>query len=166
MYIEGPPPLYISYISPEQTKQYRHQQILELVGDKGRWIEKVTKMKKNKQWNDVFRRKLLSVKFWCIFLSSLTMWHTLGRTQCPLNLLKVFIMCDTCKMSYLTSRIPVSWWWLSQWLITWKCNILEGFLHKLHTFQNVKKISYSCDHCTTCVAFTTWKMRLSDQHEK
>ncbi len=34
MYIEGPPPLYISYVSPEQTKQDRHQDTLE-PGDKG-----------------------------------------------------------------------------------------------------------------------------------
>ncbi len=35
MYIEGPPPLYISYTSPEQTKQDQYQETLEAAGDKG-----------------------------------------------------------------------------------------------------------------------------------
>ncbi len=34
MYVEGPPPLYISYASPEQTKQDRYQETLEAAGDR------------------------------------------------------------------------------------------------------------------------------------
>ncbi len=33
MYVEGPPPPYILYISPEQTKQDHHQETLEAAGD-------------------------------------------------------------------------------------------------------------------------------------
>ncbi len=40
MYVKGPHPLYISYVSPEQTKQDRHQKTLEVVGDKGQSIKK------------------------------------------------------------------------------------------------------------------------------
>ncbi len=35
MYIEGPPLLYISYTSPEQTKQDRNRETLESAEDKG-----------------------------------------------------------------------------------------------------------------------------------
>ncbi len=35
MYVEEPPQLYISYVSPEQTKQDRYQETLEAAGDKG-----------------------------------------------------------------------------------------------------------------------------------
>ncbi len=35
MYVEGPPPLYISYVNPEQMKQDQHQETLEAGGDKG-----------------------------------------------------------------------------------------------------------------------------------
>ncbi len=35
MYIEGPPPLYITYVSPEQTKQDSCQKTLEAARDKG-----------------------------------------------------------------------------------------------------------------------------------
>ncbi len=35
MYVEGPLPLYISYVSPEQTRQDRYQETLEGAGDKG-----------------------------------------------------------------------------------------------------------------------------------
>ncbi len=45
MYIEGPPPLYISYASPEHTRHDRYQEILEAAGDKGQRIKKVTKVK-------------------------------------------------------------------------------------------------------------------------
>ncbi len=46
MYVEGPPPLYISYASPEQT---RYQETLEAAGDKGQRIKKVTKVNESKQ---------------------------------------------------------------------------------------------------------------------
>ncbi len=49
MYIEGPPPLYISYISPEQTRQDRYQETLKTAGDKCQRIKKVTKVNKSKQ---------------------------------------------------------------------------------------------------------------------
>ncbi len=49
-YAGGPPPLYISYVSPKQIKQHRHQEILGAAGDKGHWIKKVTKVKESKQW--------------------------------------------------------------------------------------------------------------------
>ncbi len=38
MYVEGPPPLYISYASPEQTRQDRYKETLEAAGDKGQRI--------------------------------------------------------------------------------------------------------------------------------
>ncbi len=44
MYIKGPPPLYISYASPEQTRQDRYQETLEAAGDKGQRIKKVTEI--------------------------------------------------------------------------------------------------------------------------
>ncbi len=50
MYIERPLPLYISYASPEQTKQEQYQETLELAGDKGQWIQKVTKVNESKQY--------------------------------------------------------------------------------------------------------------------
>ncbi len=34
MYVEGPPPLYMSYASPEQTGQDQYQETLEAAGDK------------------------------------------------------------------------------------------------------------------------------------
>ncbi len=49
MYIEGPPALYISYASPEQTKQDRYQETLDAVGDKVQRIKKVTKVNESKQ---------------------------------------------------------------------------------------------------------------------
>ncbi len=62
-YIEGPLPLYIAYVSPEQTKQERHPETLEAVGDKGQSMKKVTKVNESKQWKEVFRRNLLSMEF-------------------------------------------------------------------------------------------------------
>ncbi len=44
MYMEGPPPLYKSCVSPEQTKQDHHQEAVEAVGNKGQWIKKITKV--------------------------------------------------------------------------------------------------------------------------
>ncbi len=49
MYIEGPHPLYISYVSPEQTQQVQHQETLEATGDKGQRIKMVTKVNESKQ---------------------------------------------------------------------------------------------------------------------
>ncbi len=49
MYVEGPPPLYISYANPEQTRQDRYQETLEAAGDKGQRIKKVTKVNESKQ---------------------------------------------------------------------------------------------------------------------
>ncbi len=49
MYVEGPPPLYISHASQEQTRQGRYQEILEAAGDKGQRIKKVTKVNESKQ---------------------------------------------------------------------------------------------------------------------
>ncbi len=49
MYIEGPPPLYISYANPEQIRQDRYQETLEAAGDKGQRIKKVTKVNESKQ---------------------------------------------------------------------------------------------------------------------
>ncbi len=49
MYTEGPPPLYISYVSPEQTKQDQHQKKLEAAGDKDQIIKKVTEVNESKQ---------------------------------------------------------------------------------------------------------------------
>ncbi len=49
MYIEGPPPLYLSYASPEQTKQDQYQETLETAGDKCQRIKKVTKVNESKQ---------------------------------------------------------------------------------------------------------------------
>ncbi len=40
MYVEGPPLPYISYTSPEQTKQDQYQETLEAVGDKGQRIKR------------------------------------------------------------------------------------------------------------------------------
>ncbi len=45
MYLEGPPPLYISYASPEQTRQDRYQETLEAAGDKGQRVKKGNKSK-------------------------------------------------------------------------------------------------------------------------
>ncbi len=50
MYIEGPPPLYISYAIPAQTRQDQYQDILEAAGDKGQRIKKVTKVHESKQY--------------------------------------------------------------------------------------------------------------------
>ncbi len=49
MYVEGPPQLYIAYISPEQTRQDRYQETLEVAGDKGHRIKKVAKVNESKQ---------------------------------------------------------------------------------------------------------------------
>ncbi len=49
MYVEGPLPLYISYVSREQTRQDRNQKTIEAEGDKGQRIKKVTKVKESKQ---------------------------------------------------------------------------------------------------------------------
>ncbi len=49
MYVEGPPPIYISYASPEQSKQDRYQETLEAAGDKGQRIKNVTKVNESKQ---------------------------------------------------------------------------------------------------------------------
>ncbi len=39
-YVEGPPRLYISYVSPEQTNQESHQETLETAGHKAQLIKK------------------------------------------------------------------------------------------------------------------------------
>ncbi len=49
MYVEGSPPLYISYASPEQTRQDQYQETLEAAGDKGQRIKKITKVNESKQ---------------------------------------------------------------------------------------------------------------------
>ncbi len=49
MYIERPPLLYISYASPEQTRQDRYKETLEAAGDKGKRIKKATKVNERKQ---------------------------------------------------------------------------------------------------------------------
>ncbi len=49
IYIERPPPLYISYAGPEQTRQDRYQETLVAAGDKGQRIKKVTKVNQSKQ---------------------------------------------------------------------------------------------------------------------
>ncbi len=36
MYVEGQPTLYISYVSPEQTKQDQYQETVEAAGNKGK----------------------------------------------------------------------------------------------------------------------------------
>ncbi len=48
-YIEGPSPLYISYLSPEQTRQDKYQDTLESAGDKGQRRKNVTKVNESKQ---------------------------------------------------------------------------------------------------------------------
>ncbi len=48
MHIQRPPPLYIWYASPEQTKQNQYQETLEAVGDKSERIKKVMKVNVNK----------------------------------------------------------------------------------------------------------------------
>ncbi len=53
MYIEGQLPLYISYASPEQTRQDRYQETLEAAGDKGQRIKKVTKVNESKHCMEV-----------------------------------------------------------------------------------------------------------------
>ncbi len=42
--------MYISYASPEQTRQDRYQETLEAAGDKGQIIKKVTKANESKQY--------------------------------------------------------------------------------------------------------------------
>ncbi len=53
MYIEGSHPLYISYTSPEQTRQDRYRDTLEAAGDKGHRIKKVTKVNESKHCMEV-----------------------------------------------------------------------------------------------------------------
>ncbi len=48
-YVEGPPPLDISYASPEQTKQDIYQETLETARDKCQRIKKETKVNESKQ---------------------------------------------------------------------------------------------------------------------
>ncbi len=45
----GPPRLYISYASPEQTRQDQYQETLEAAGDNAQRIKKVTKVNESKQ---------------------------------------------------------------------------------------------------------------------
>ncbi len=45
MYVEGPTPQYISYASPDQTREDRYQETLEAAGDKSRRIKKGNKSK-------------------------------------------------------------------------------------------------------------------------
>ncbi len=47
MYTEGPPLLYTSYASPEQTKQVWHDKTASY-RDKGLWMGKITSKNKNK----------------------------------------------------------------------------------------------------------------------
>ncbi len=57
MYIEGQPPLSISYASPEQTRQDGYEETLETAGDKGHRIKKVKKVNDSKvstAWKEVF----------------------------------------------------------------------------------------------------------------
>ncbi len=62
MYVEESPPLYISYVSPEQTKYDRHQETLEAEADKNQRFRNVTKVNESKQWKEVFSRNLLSME--------------------------------------------------------------------------------------------------------
>ncbi len=48
-YVKGTPPLYISYVSPEQTKQDQYQDTLKVAGDKRSMNKKVTKVNESKQ---------------------------------------------------------------------------------------------------------------------
>ncbi len=83
MYIEGPPPLYISYASPDQTRQDRYQDTLEAAGDKGQRIKKVTKVIEGKQCMEGGLQE--------------DRWHPFGQAQWPLN---VSIMCFIYKITY------------------------------------------------------------------
>ncbi len=49
MYVEGPPPLYISHVSPKQTRQDQYQETIEAVGDKYQRMKKVTQIHQIKQ---------------------------------------------------------------------------------------------------------------------
>ncbi len=51
MYVEGTPPLYISYVSPEKTKQDQHHKKLEPAQG--------IKENKCKQWKEVKEHNLL-----------------------------------------------------------------------------------------------------------
>ncbi len=69
MHIEGPPPLYMSYVSPEQTKQDQHQETLEATG--GQLLKKKdNKMNESMQWKEVFRKNLLRMKSQCLLFNS------------------------------------------------------------------------------------------------
>ncbi len=48
MYSEGPFPLYISYVSPEQIKHDRHQETQEPARDKRPMNKKITKVNESK----------------------------------------------------------------------------------------------------------------------
>ncbi len=48
-YVEGQPPLYISYASPEKTSHDRFQETLEAAGDKCLRIKKVTIVNESQQ---------------------------------------------------------------------------------------------------------------------
>ncbi len=76
MYIEGPPPLYISCANPEQTKQDWYQQTLEAAGDKGQRIKKVTKVNESKQ---SMEGGLQSMEFWCL------LFRTQSDIELPLS---------------------------------------------------------------------------------
>ncbi len=71
--------MYISYASPEQTRQDRYQETLEAAGDKGERIKKVTKINDSKE---CMEGGLLEEPVeYGVSIPSLNRWHPLGQAQ-------------------------------------------------------------------------------------
>ncbi len=66
MYVEGPLPLYMSYVSPDQTKRDWHLETFKAARDKGQLIQNLTKGNENKQWQE-----LLRIEGWICYVMSI-----------------------------------------------------------------------------------------------
>ncbi len=97
MYVEGPPPLYISYVSPQQTRQDRYQETLEAAGDNGQRIKKVTKVIESKQCIEGgLQEEPVEYGVW-LLLNSLNGAASIGTSPMPL---KCFHHVLLCKITY------------------------------------------------------------------
>ncbi len=88
-----------------------------VIGDKGQWIKKVTKVKESKQWKEVFRRNLLHMEFRCLLLNSLNRWHPLGPAQCPLCFHRVlYVSLRECLQTQHQSSDKLFYFMVVNWI--------------------------------------------------
>ncbi len=140
--------MYISYVSPEQTKQEQHLETIEAARDKGQWIEKVTKMNESKQWNEVIRRSLPSPQF-------IQQAASIGTSPLPLK----YVVCFKNIYDWYCENIKLALFWEKNCidlstildsiisLLNWKKTFIKQILAGDDSLPLLRKIKISIVTC-------------------